>query len=140
MDSDHWTTRFLLSLETISAGGVALAFVLGGQMSGRYSEKRLRSLNRGFAREPFDWMVVIGGLVFFGFALKVSADFSRVWLVGHALSRLAVNGLVRERIAIYGCGERGALLTRHLTERDDPQVISPISNAGRLRSTSGSFS
>lgn len=124
----------------LAATGIGgLAFVVGEQISGGYAEGRLRRPGQGVARDLLTWTVVIGGLVFFGFALKVSAEFSRAWLIGwflassagiagsrvllaHALDRLAINGVVREKIAIFGCGRRGERLMRHLVERNDPFV------------------
>lgn len=124
--------RYLVAIIT----GIGIFLVIE-YFSGQYSQERLRILHRNLLRAPINWMLTVVILVTCAFGLKVGEDYSRIWLfswlgtgiillisnrliAAFIVKRLASTGLVGERIAILGAGDRGQLLISHLTEHSDP--------------------
>ncbi|MGF1605871.1 MAG: undecaprenyl-phosphate glucose phosphotransferase [Rhodothalassiaceae bacterium] len=114
-----------------------MIFGLSHYLSGEYSLARLRRLNRRFWRVISHWTLALAALVLLGFALKMSSQFSRVFLFGwwlggavglilvrlwfaQSLTRLTLAGQLGERIAIVGAGEHGRLFARHMAEHRCP--------------------
>jgi Undecaprenyl-phosphate glucose phosphotransferase len=118
-----------------TALGTSLAVVIQ-YLNGQYMQSRLVSLKRQVPRMLLWWGVTLTLMVQLAFALKVTEQFSRVWLfswffsgavlmilsriaTARLLEKFAAAGYVGERIAIYGAGERGQLLRTHLLQHGD---------------------
>jgi len=110
--------------------------VVAQYLNGQYRQDHLANLRRVLPRALLCWGIAITLIVQLAFALKVTEEFSRVWLfswfVGGAIGltvlrvltsqlmeRFARAGFVGERIAIYGAGTRGRMLLEHLRNESD---------------------
>jgi Undecaprenyl-phosphate glucose phosphotransferase len=111
--------------------------VLGLHAAGAYSFRAImRPLRHAHS------IVVVCGLAFMAltvlaFALKISADFSRVWtfswvvasivvvlllrlIVASSLHRLAAEGHIERKIVIFGAGDHGRRIIEHIEQLDEP--------------------
>ena len=119
---------------TISLGVIVAAIAMNTAGAYQYSRLFLPRLDVG--REVTAWMTTIGILLFFAFALKVTDNFSRVfvgsWFFLGAtflcVNRMVLVFLIRNwadegrlarRTIVVGAGENGARLARFARERGD---------------------
>ena len=121
-----------------AALGAALA-VGAGERLGLYSDDTIFHRRPPLRRLLVMVAASFGALLALGFALKISADYSRLWLgtwalasagglaagriaTGRHLRRLTDEGRLVVRVAIVGAGEHGQRLAQHLRRHGDPRT------------------
>jgi len=105
-------------------------------LNGLYGPDHLGNLRRQLPRTLLCWGIAITLIVQLAFALKVTEEFSRVWLfswliagavgltglrilTARLMGHFARAGFVGERIAVYGAGSQGRMLLEHLRAESD---------------------
>jgi len=131
------TGEVALSRYIVAISICSVLIVQSFSISGLY---RLESLVQPIRTigKIFTTCIFVFGLLFVAaFALKVSADFSRIWTFSWAISttaslivlrilirisvgRWAKNGALSRNIVVYGAGEHGARLVEHLQRLNQP--------------------
>lgn len=114
----------------------AVGFGLAAEMLGAYDKAALFSLRLGWQRLSLAWMVCVVGMLLLAFFLKVSATFSRAYVlfaaasIGFALMlvrggaalafrRLKRQGLFNQRLAVFGDRAANDGLTAHIAQHPE---------------------
>lgn len=117
----------------------ATVTVLSFSWLGAYQPGTVLRQGMPIGRAMVAWMGSAGLLLSIAFALKISEEFSRVWavtwfaltplavfamraFVGARVRALAAQGKFALRTVIFGAGEYGQRLARHLREQSDPMI------------------
>ncbi len=146
--------RYVLVLDTdfqrFAAAGIVGATGVTALLrrDGYYEFEALLSSSRSMRAVIARWALIVLGLIAFGYALKVSQNFSRFWLfawtvvvavalvssrvVAAAVLRRAVRegGVFSRRIAIVGANEIGARFAEHAANPEKAISIVGIFSAG----------
>jgi Undecaprenyl-phosphate glucose phosphotransferase len=118
-------------------GIYSLLVLLALNTAGMYRFNTILQPRRAAQKIPFICAFLFLVLVAAGFALKVSADFSRLWafawimtstamlwssryLVRAYVRRAAISGKLSRNIIIYGGGEHGQKLIQHIDKLGEP--------------------
>ena len=126
-----------LGLYLTAATLYSLLLVQSFHMAGLYRFSRMLQPQSQIVIIPGIGLVLFLLLTTCAFALKISADFSRVWafswlLVNMAgivaaryvlyrvVRRLSDNGLIARKIAIFGGGDQGRRLIKHIERLNEP--------------------
>ncbi len=122
---------------------------------GFYDFEAMRSSSRAMRAVVARWALIVLGLIAFGFALKVSEQFSRTWLfawtgavaiylvaariVAAAVLRRAIaeGGVFSRRIAVVGATEAGRRFAEHVGDPDNATSIVGIFAAGPEEADAG---
>lgn len=122
---------------------------------GFYEFEAMRSSSRAMRAVVARWALIVLGLIAFGFALKVSEQFSRTWLfawtgvvavylvaarvIAAAVLRRAVaeGGVFSRRIAVVGATEAGRRFADHASDPDKATSIVGIFSAGPEEAEAG---
>ncbi|MEO7387064.1 MAG: undecaprenyl-phosphate glucose phosphotransferase [Gammaproteobacteria bacterium] len=118
---------------------LAFAFVAAQSLyaAGLYRFGSLIEPVRNAGRQITVYTVLFLLLLSVGFALRISSEFSRVWafswlaitvtlsvssrlIIASKLTRWAQAGLIRRNIVVYGGGEQGERLIRHIEGLNEP--------------------
>jgi Undecaprenyl-phosphate glucose phosphotransferase len=117
----------------------AVVTVLTGERFGIYSDDAIHHRRAPLRRLGVTIAVSFAVLLTIAFALKISTDYSRLWLgfwagtaaaglaggrfaAGVQLRRLTKEGLLVVRVVIVGAGEHGQRLAQHLLRHGDARV------------------
>lgn len=140
----------LFDFQNYAAAGIIGATGLTALLrrDGYYDFEQLLSSSGNTRAIVSRWALVVLGLLAFGFALKVSENFSRVWLfawsalsiVAIVLSRIAASiflksmirsgGVFARRIAIVGATELGARFAERVSSMENGISIVGLFSAG----------
>lgn len=146
----HYYLIIQTDVQRFAAAGIVGATGLTALLrrDGYYEFDALLSSSRSMRAVVARWALIVLGLIAFGYALKVSENFSRVWLFGWtgivavslilariiaaAVLRRAVRegGVFSRRIAVVGANEIGARFADHAANPEKAISIVGLYSAG----------
>lgn len=156
----HYYLVIATDVQRFAAAGIVGATGLTALLrrDGYYEFEALLSSSRSMRAVIARWALIVLGLIAFGYALKVSEHFSRIWLfawtcvvtialvsarvLAAAVLRRAVRegGVFSRRIAIVGANEIGARFAEHAANPEKAISIVGVFSAGPEDATGFEFS